>query len=867
WQGYDAELAKKMLGEKDATLLQDILDLQTSMVQLQNDILEKFRWDVDSDYDARIEYDTLEEIDNDFIDFYNEFNDNAKQIDTMVDTLTKLYGKYGSFTSINNTGVIQAFADICSAVEPNTGYMHECMNKLTNFDDEATELILDTALDKKIADIECRMLSIEGFMLSFINSSASYSINEEELRNRIKDETINEAKEILEKNEWTQEELETIAQSYQKAVENQDEDLLEVILLGIMVVENEKITNSDGTESYKSFVGIDASKIASIKQALLNSGVKNNTETIISLNEISCMNYSQESEKRIDHTGNIVFKKTGSNLLITWNVPVCNSQIHTDQRMIFSNNLYDSSYTTIEAIQKRYEELKQLSGVDVYKEFYKEYNVEEVIITPTEEKLNTCIQTSYKIYDLISSLPNYRLPDSCREEIETVTQTISDYSYDFGQSLKEHSAKIIDETPEFLYCTSSIFVVIDQTTLITDLCNGTYDKEKTKQRSSKNYKSFMKGATNALIDLGVGIFETPDLIADIYYGTEDIKAEVKDVVQKSNGDVTQIYEYATSKISALKEGIIETKDEAVEYVTNMNEDDIYESAGYITLTVLSLFVGGEASKASNISKVSEASKVEKVLKTGKTGFWDDLVNKVKGKSSSVKNKVSKGKGSYKGTAPVENSKYLDDINDFYEGIFDEQRLVDPEYEDYLDDLSELNKVSQDDIGLEMNESPEPEASSGHQSGNAKPTEGGGSTKGVAEAVNRLKNVEDDILDVMESLGGHTLDRHVGKSKEYLIERTKKLKGKGATTYISKEIATKSVKDVLSKNSNDIVEWLNNSTDARLTIKTEHSFEVGNGVLKNTDTLTKGLRKTVTVIERTNDNELGFRIITSYPVFN
>ena len=199
WQGYDAELAKKMLGEKDATLLQDILDLHTSMVQLQNDILEKFRWDVDSDYDARIEYDTLEEIDNDFIDFYDEFNANSKQIDTMVDTLTKLYGKYGSFTSINNTGVIQAFADICSAVEPNTGYMHECMNKLTKFDDEATELILDTALDKKIADIGGRMLNIPGCMLSLINSSGSYSVDEEELRNRIKDETINEVKEILEK--------------------------------------------------------------------------------------------------------------------------------------------------------------------------------------------------------------------------------------------------------------------------------------------------------------------------------------------------------------------------------------------------------------------------------------------------------------------------------------------------------------------------------------------------------------------------------------------------------------------------------------------------------------------------------------------
>ena len=230
WNGVDADAAKTMIGVNEATLLQDILDLQTSMVQLQNDILEKFRWDVDSDYNARIEYDVLEEIDNDFIDFYNEFNDNAKQIDTMVDTLTKLYGKYGSFTSINNTGVIQAFADICSAVEPNTGYMHECMNKLTKFDDEATELILDTALDKKIADIGGRMLNIPGCMLSLINSSGSYSVDEEELRNRIKDETINEVKEILEKNEWTQEELETIAQAYQKAVENQDEDLLEMIL-------------------------------------------------------------------------------------------------------------------------------------------------------------------------------------------------------------------------------------------------------------------------------------------------------------------------------------------------------------------------------------------------------------------------------------------------------------------------------------------------------------------------------------------------------------------------------------------------------------------------------------------------------------
>ena len=55
--------------------------------------------------------------------------------------------------------------------------------------------------------------------------------------------------------------------------------------------------------------------------------------------------------------------------------------------------------------------------------------------------------------------------------------------------------------------------------------------------------------------------------------------------------------------------------------------------------------------------------------------------------------------------------------------------------------------------------------------------GSGTKTGATEAVNKLKNVGDDILDVMESSGGHTLDRHVGKSKEYLIERTKNLKEK------------------------------------------------------------------------------------------
>ena len=372
WQGYDAELAKKMLGEKDATLLQDILDLQTSMVQLQNDILEKFRWDVDSDYDARIEYDTLEEIDNDFIDFYNEFNDNAKQIDTMVDTLTKLYGKYGSFTSINNTGVIQAFADICSAVEPNTGYMHECMNKLANFDDEATELILDTALDKKIADIASRLNINYGYPLP-LDAELLYCAKEDNLRSIFKDQNFITAKEILEKNEWTQEELENVSQIYRNAVETQNIDILELFINSLMIVGNEKNQGSGENTGYISYVGMDYGKIIAMQQTLKKNGVGNSTETIISLGELACMYYTQESGNRIDNYGNIELKENTEGILISWKLDTGGGNIYQDQRMIFKPDDRDEPCTTTETLQKRYDSISNISGLNEYRTFLKTY--------------------------------------------------------------------------------------------------------------------------------------------------------------------------------------------------------------------------------------------------------------------------------------------------------------------------------------------------------------------------------------------------------------------------------------------------------------------------------------------------------------
>lgn len=141
-------------------------------------------------------------------------------------------------------------------------------------------------------------------------------------------------------------------------------------------------------------------------------------------------------------------------------------------------------------------------------------------------------------------------------------------------------------------------------------------------------------------------------------------------------------------------------------------------------------------------------------------------------------------------------------------------------------------------------------------------------KGVSNR-SKILNVGDDILDTMESNGGHTLDRHVGKSKEYLEERVGNMRqgADGATSFSDKNTAIKATKDVLNQNLDKIDDWLVNGTSNRITLTTEHDFSVGYGVLKDSGGYVDNISKTVTVIQKTSDNELGFKIITCYPKLN
>ena len=130
---------------------------------------------------------------------------------------------------------------------------------------------------------------------------------------------------------------------------------------------------------------------------------------------------------------------------------------------------------------------------------------------------------------------------------------------------------------------------------------------------------------------------------------------------------------------------------------------------------------------------------------------------------------------------------------------------------------------------------------------------------------KINNIDDNIFSDMESRGGHTIDRHVGKDEQYLINRVNGMKSKNAaaTSFKDSETATKALKDTITKNADDIEDWLNNSNDARKVIETNFNYEVGYVVSKSTGQMVEGLKKSVTVIVRDPTSPLGFYVLTTY----
>ncbi|GAB3210904.1 hypothetical protein GCM10027294_31080 [Marinactinospora endophytica] len=137
------------------------------------------------------------------------------------------------------------------------------------------------------------------------------------------------------------------------------------------------------------------------------------------------------------------------------------------------------------------------------------------------------------------------------------------------------------------------------------------------------------------------------------------------------------------------------------------------------------------------------------------------------------------------------------------------------------------------------------------------------------------------LQAHEDMGGHTLERHVGVSDEYLRNRTIGIgppSGRVATRWTDRETAERAVATVLDQEKVKIEEWLERvDTGSKGYVRLElENIDVDQGVLgtsfarqgskKNPTGWVEGAPERVTVVlERDPDSPLGYSIYTAYPV--
>lgn len=141
-------------------------------------------------------------------------------------------------------------------------------------------------------------------------------------------------------------------------------------------------------------------------------------------------------------------------------------------------------------------------------------------------------------------------------------------------------------------------------------------------------------------------------------------------------------------------------------------------------------------------------------------------------------------------------------------------------------------------------------------------------KCLEEIVYKIRNVGDDILDIMEKAGGHTLERHVGQTHSDLLIRAIDAKGSDTiSTFSSKRIAIKSVQENLKNNCSQITTWLQNnpSPNKPKSFDFIHSQEIGNGIFKGKKNRLHSLNSSRVVLLADSSNELGFKIVTSFPI--
>ncbi len=125
----------------------------------------------------------------------------------------------------------------------------------------------------------------------------------------------------------------------------------------------------------------------------------------------------------------------------------------------------------------------------------------------------------------------------------------------------------------------------------------------------------------------------------------------------------------------------------------------------------------------------------------------------------------------------------------------------------------------------------------------------------------------DITKHDEQFNGHTMEKHIGKSKDWLDGRLAGSKHeKFVSSYSDSATANDVIREVILENQDKIKEWLQDEDQDKLLLTKKFDNKIG-VVMKKKDKEIQDCNVGVIVLKRPHRVSEKFYIVTSYPVAN
>lgn len=119
------------------------------------------------------------------------------------------------------------------------------------------------------------------------------------------------------------------------------------------------------------------------------------------------------------------------------------------------------------------------------------------------------------------------------------------------------------------------------------------------------------------------------------------------------------------------------------------------------------------------------------------------------------------------------------------------------------------------------------------------------------------------LDAHEAAGGHLIERHVGKSESWLVDRVQRENISAASTFRTLPAAEHFVAETLAEHQPRIDAWLGGDGGNRLVVDARFDASTGISVARG-ETAASDVFSVRLVLERSAELDIGYRIVTGYP---